>query len=102
MLRWNENLYVHSDIKEEIEDIIKQIDNVKKYANIYLVIKSTMPNNLFEIVSVSEMFNGLYNDINMDVIGIARGKNAIKEILLEIVETIIDKDGNINKKQLFA
>jgi hypothetical protein len=100
MITWNKNLYVHKDIEKDIQNIINDVDN-KKYAKIYCIIRALSEQNLFEILSLAELTNGLYTDKDIEVYGVAKGKDNIKDILIDMVESTIDKDGNILISKLY-
>lgn len=82
---WNKNLYIHSNVKAELSHIIDDLFD-KSNANIYCIIKALEGTNLYEILSVVELSNGLYEDKEIEIIGIARGKNNIKDVLIDVVQ----------------
>ena len=95
MIKWNEHIYIHNNIKENVSDIISDVYKYKS-EKIYVVIKALSDNNLLEIISIAELLNGLYNNRDVEIYGIARGKRNVKEILIDIIEAAVDDKGNIN------
>ena len=100
MITWYDRLLVHNTI-DDIEDIKNKISNKEYPFGIYCIIDSLNENNLFEIVSLNELFNVFYKEKNIIVFGIAKGRKHIREVLLNIVESIINRDGMIDKSMLY-
>ena len=84
-ITWNRDLFLHNNVKTDISDIMSDLFD-KKNANVYCIIKALESRNLYEILSVVELSNGLYEDKEIEIIGIARGKNNIKDVLIDVIE----------------
>ena len=85
MIKWREELYIHSDIEDSAMDIMNDLLKKSNY-NIYCIIKALDKRNLYEILSVMELSNGMYDNKQIEIIGIAKGKKNIKEVLIDVVE----------------
>ena len=84
-ITWNKELYLHNNVKTDISKIMEDLF-AKGNSNIYLIIKEIEGRNLYEILSVLELSNGLYEDKEIEIIGLARGKNNVKDVLIDVVE----------------
>lgn len=100
MIHWSNKLYVHPDIKEDVDNVINRINNKQYALNIYCIIRSLDESNLFEIICSEELSNILYKDKDISIVGIAQGKKQCEEVLVDIIEAIIDEQGNINLNML--
>ena len=101
MITWYDRLLMHTSI-DNIEDIKLQISKKEYPLNIYCIVDSNDGYNLFEVLSLQELFNGLYDDLDIIIIGIAKGKSNIHQVLIRLVESIISEDGNIDKNLLYV
>ena len=101
MITWYEKLMIHNSI-ENIDDIKNQINNKEYPLGIYCIIDSLNHNNLFEIVSSNELSNSFYDELKVHVIGIAKGKKNINDVLIKLVESIVDENGLIDKSLLYV
>lgn len=101
MITWYDRLFIHTSI-DNVEDI-KLLINKKEYPiDIYCIIDTNDSENLFEVLSLVELFNGLYDDLDINIIGIAKGKKNIQQVLIRLIENIITEDGNIDKNLLYV
>ena len=100
MIQWSKKIYVHPDIKEDMDSIIDRINSKRYSLSIYCIIRSLDDKNLFEIICSEELSNILYKDKNIQIIGIAQGKRQCEEVLVDIIEAIVDEQGNINLNML--
>ena len=79
MITWYEKTYIHQSI-DNIEDIKKRIEKKDYPFDIFCIIDSINRKNLFEIVSLVELSNPYYTNVDINVFGIAKGKRSIKKI----------------------
>lgn len=100
MITWYDRLLVHNSI-DDIEIIKNKISNKEYPLGIYCIIETLNENNLFEIVSLNELSNVFYKEKNILIIGIAKGRKYIREVLIKLVESIINRDGIIDKSLLY-
>lgn len=100
MIEWSKKLYVHPDIKDDVDNIINRINSRQYSLNLYCIIRSLDDNNLFEIICSEELSNILYKGKNIFIMGIAQGKRQCEDVLVDIIEAIIDEQGNINPNLL--
>ncbi|MBE5935143.1 MAG: hypothetical protein E7262_05065 [Lachnospiraceae bacterium] len=85
-VKWNEKVYIHNDLKFNIEDIKQDLFG-KEYSNLYCIIRALDGRNLYEIMRISELSNGLYNNKEIEIMGIAKGKRRTKEVLIDIIKS---------------
>ena len=101
MITWYDRLLVHTSI-ENIGDIKLQINKKEYPMNVYCIIDSNNSDNLFEVLSFAELFNGLYDDMDINILGIAKGKSNIQQVLIRLIENIITEEGKIDKNLLYV
>lgn len=101
MITWYNKLLIHTSI-DNIEDIKLQISKKEFPLDIYCIVDTHDSDNLFEVLSLQEMFNGLYDNLDIIILGIAKGKSNIQQVLIRLVERIIKDDGNIDKNLLYV
>lgn len=101
MITWYDRLMIHTSI-ENIEDIKFQISKKEYPRNIYCIVDSNDKDNLFDVLSLWELSNGLYDNLEVNILGIAKGKSNIQQVLIKLVESLINEEGNIDKNLLYV
>ena len=81
-------VFVNSDFKWNIEEVIDKIKNRKIMFGIYLIMYSSNENNLLDIVNANELKFTHYMRSTNYIIGIADSKNNALEVVQNIIITM--------------
>lgn len=91
-----EPLYLSSNIRSE-EKIKEKLSRRAGVAGLYLVCLSDREDELFLLIPDEEFMHAPYHDIDVAVVGFARGYITAKVLVKAIIDEILETEGSVDK-----
>ena len=94
------NLYVGESISSIEYQIIEKVYKGKVVPNLYLIVFSTNPENMLDIIPEHEIMQKHYPKSGLKVVGIARGKKEAIGLVQQMIEASLVETGSADVRGL--
>lgn len=102
MIFFNEQLYCSDSVSDEEQIIIANTSDGIKNKDIYCILLSTNEKNLFDILDINELLKPYYKDIQVHIIGLARGKDEAVVLAKDLLKEVFIKTGGFEVREYFG
>ena len=89
-------------IIKNIDKIKTAIEENKPSVGIYCIALASNENNLFDIMNVNELMFQHYRRNNIYILGLARGRESAKHIVVRMIEDVYRETGDVRAREYFA
>ncbi len=101
MVVWAEKLYIGEQAEKNLKKLQKKLEAGKPVPGVFLIMKPSNENNLFDILPATELFFPYYREKELLVYGLAKGKEEAEGLLLSMLEDVCRETGGLNCKEYF-
>lgn len=101
MIQWTSRIYVSDNLKKKKDKAIETISNRRITSDIYCIAFATSPNNLFDIMNANELLFPYYQKVNIDIVGLAKGKEEATRLAHEMLMEVYNKTGAFDVRSYF-
>lgn len=102
MIKWYHKLYMDNSISMKVDKIKKSIEHNKKAIGVYCIALASNENNLFDIINVNELLFDYYKRQDINIIGLARGRESAKRLVVRIIEDVYRETGDFKAREYFS
>lgn len=102
MILWTTRIYVGDKMKKKKEKVIASINNSEVTFGVYCIIFASHPDNLFEIVDANELLYPHYKRLEVQIVGLARGKEEAIHLVQRMLMEIYKKTGSFEVRTYFT
>lgn len=93
-MKFFQDLYLGEMIAPRIDQIMKKLNSNKVVPNLFLIVLSTNPDNMLDIIPQWEVMQKGYPNENIQVVGLANGKKEAISVVQFIVEQVLQETGS--------
>ena len=101
MIVWSEKLYIGEQAEKKCKKIQKKLENGKAVMGYFLITKPSNDKNLFDILPTKELLFPYYKKQNLEVYGLAKGKEEAEELVVSMLEDIYRETDGLCCKEYF-
>ncbi len=101
MIVWSKKLYLGETIKKSSNRIIRKIERRKIVRDIFCITFASNPDNLFDIMNVSEFKFPYYDTREITIIGLCKGKEEAQNLAKDMLEEIYQNTGEFKVRDYF-
>ncbi len=87
-------LYVGESISSKEHEIVRKVHNRQLVTNLYLIVLSTHPDNMLELILEKETLQECYPSSELKVVGIAGDKDEAISLVQNIIEESMCETGS--------
>lgn len=102
MIKWYHALYMDDRIVKNVDKIKTAIEANKRTVDIYCIALASNENNLFDIMNVNELMFQHYRRNKIYILGLARGKENAKRLVVRMIEDVYRETGDVHAREYFA
>lgn len=102
MIKWYHTLYMDDRISHKADKVKKAIEANKRTHDIYCIALASNENNLFDIMNVNELLFKHYRQSEIYIVGIAKGKESAKQLVLRMIEDVYRETGDVKARTYFS
>lgn len=96
-------LYLAESISEkELDKIKKRLERKPLFANVYLIVPASNPEEQLEIIDAGQLVQPLFRDSIFTVIGIAGNYNEALKLIENIVQECLDERGDCKLREYLS
>ena len=92
-MKFLQDLYLSEQIAPKVDKIVKRIEAEKIVPNLYMIVMSSHPDNMLDLIPHWEILQKDYPKESLRVIGFADGKKDAYGLVQSIVLESIEKEG---------
>ena len=100
-MRFYDDLYVGDKAANNINKIIKNIENKKLLYDVYLITTADNPVDNLDIYQANIFIQKHFDNKDLLVVGIAKGKSESRDLLGRIVKDCYDETGDYKLRDFF-
>lgn len=100
-MRWAVNLYTTEKTKKKLPVIMQQIRKRKIQPGLWIVTIASNEKNLLDIFSSVYYLQPMFSKMNPDIVGIAENEESAKELTVQILQDVYEKEGNFDVRSYF-
>lgn len=100
-MEWYKNLYVGPNAESKKFKLLRHI-NKRFLTNAYVVTIATNENDLLDIYSYNELLQNHYKNIDIQILGLACGKQEAMELTQNIIKDVYMATGGFCVRDYFA
>ncbi len=100
-MRWAVNLYTTEKTKKKLPVIMQRIRKRKIQPGLWIVTIASNEKNLLDIFSSVYYLQPMFSKMNPDIVGIAENEESAKELTVQILQDIYEKEGNFDVRSYF-
>ena len=101
MVRWSEKLYIGGQAEKNYRKIQKKLEKGKLVTGFFLITKPSNESNLFDILPTTELLFPYYKRQELQVYGLAKGKEEAKELVVSMLEAVYRETNGLCCKEYF-
>lgn len=87
-MKFLQELYLGEKVAPKVEQIVKKIKNDQEVPKLYLVVMSTHPDNMLDLIPQKDVLQKGYPKEQLRVIGLAENKKEAFALVQSIVEEV--------------
>ncbi|HAH18343.1 hypothetical protein [Eubacterium uniforme] len=100
-MRFYDNLYVGDKAAGKINKILKAIKDKKIVYDVYLITTADNPLDNLDIYQANTFIQKHFENKDLLVIGVAKGKGESRELLAKIIKDCYDETGDYKLRDFF-
>ena len=100
-MRWAVNLYTTEKTKKMLPRIMHKIRTRRLQPGIWLITIASNEQNLLDMFQSIYYMQPMFAHLNPDIVGIAQDEEAARELVLEIIKDVYEKQGNFDVRTYF-
>lgn len=100
-MRWALNLYTTEKTKKKLPKIMWKMKRRRIQPGIWLITIASNPENLLDIFQSIYYLQPAFLKQNPDIVGIAEDEEAAKELVVQMLQDIYEKNGNFDVRSYF-
>lgn len=100
-MRWAVNLYTTEKTKKKLPVIMQRIRKRKIQPGLWIITIASNEKNLLDIFSSVYYLQPMFSKMNPDIVGIAENEESAKELTVQILQDIYEKEGNFDVRSYF-
>ena len=100
-MRWAVNLYTTEKTKKKLPVIMQKIRKGKLQPGIWLITIASNEQNLLDLFHSACYLQPVFQRMNPEIVGIAQDEEAARELVLEIIKDVYEKQGNFDVRTYF-
>lgn len=100
-MRWAENLYTTEKTKKKLPRIMQKVKKCRLQPGLHLITIASNTENLLDIFQSAFYIQPMFAKMNPDIVGIAENEDAAKELVVQILKDIYEKNGNFDVRSYF-
>ncbi len=102
MIQWTSRVYVGEGLKKRKDKVITSINNRRFTSDIYCVAFASQPDNLFDIMDANELLYPHYQNTDVKIIGLAKGKEGATNLVKDMLMEVYNNTGAFEVRDYFA
>lgn len=102
MISWTSRLYVGEKLKKKKDKAITSINNQEVTFGVYCIAFASHPGNLFDIIDANELLFPHYKKSQVQIVGLAKGKEEAILLVKDMLMEIYSKTGNFDVRAYFT
>jgi len=102
MILWASRLYVGDKMEKKKEKVIASINNKEATFGVYCIAFASHPSNLFDIMEANELLFPHYQKSEIQIIGIAKGKEEAVIMVKDMLMEVYSKTGEFKVRTYFT
>ena len=87
-MKFLQELYLGEKVAPKVEQIVKKIKNGQEIPKLYLIVMSTHPDNMLELIPQKDVLQKGYPKEQIRVVGLAENKKEAFSLVLSIIEEV--------------
>lgn len=100
-MRWAVNLYTTEKTKKKLPVIMQRIRKRKIQPGLWIITIASNEKNLLDIFSSVYYLQPMFSKMNPDIVGIAENEESARELTVQILQDIYEKEGNFDVRSYF-
>lgn len=100
-MRWAVNLYTTEKTKKKLPVIMQRIRKRKIQPGLWIITIASNEKNLLDIFSSVYYLQPMFSKMNPDIVGIAENEESAKELTVQILQDVYEKEGNFDVRSYF-
>ena len=89
---WSENLYIGEKLRDDVQTLIRNVEEGHPRAGLYLLTLPANPKNLLDILKASELKKDIVRKSLPRIVGMAADKQEAFELSRKLVQDLVDKN----------
>lgn len=102
MIQWTTKLYIGNKMKKKKNKAIASINNSEATFNVYCITFASNPSNLFDIMDANELLFPHYQNTDVCIVGLAKGKAEAYELIRKMLMEVYKETGSFNVRTYFT
>lgn len=87
-MKFLQELYLGEKVAPKVEQIVKKIKNGQEIPKLYLIVMSTHPDNMLELIPQKDILQKGYPKEQIRVVGLAENKKEAFSLVQSIIEEV--------------
>lgn len=100
-MRWAVNLYTTEKTKKKLPGIMHRIRKGKLQSGVWLITVASNEQNLLDFFHSACYLQPAFQRMNPDIVGIAQDEESSKELVMEIIKDVYEKQKNFDVRAYF-
>lgn len=100
-MRWAVNLYTTEKTKKALPRIRHKLKTRRVQPGIWLITIASNEKNLLDLFQAVYYIQPMLQKMNPDIVGVAEGEEAARELLVNIMEDVYKKQGDFDIRAYF-
>lgn len=101
MIQWTSRVYVGEGLKKKKDKVIASISNRRITSDIYCIAFASQPENLFDIMNANELLFPHYQNSDIKILGLAKGKDEATNLVQDILMKVYNNTGEFDVRNYF-
>ncbi len=101
MIKWSDKLYIGEQAEKNCAKIQKKLEEGKLVPEHFLILRPSNEQNLFDILSTTELLFPYYRKQELFVYGLAKSRKEAEQLILTILEDIYRETDGLCCKEYF-
>ena len=102
MVLWASHLFIGNKMKKKQKKAIVSINQREATFEIYCITFASNPNNLFDIMNANELLFPHYQRIEVNIVGLAKGKQEAIDLVQKMLMEVYKKTGGFDVRAYFT
>ena len=87
-MKFLQELYLGEKVAPKVEQIVKKIKNDQEIPKLYLIVMSTHPDNMLDLIPQKDVLQKGYPKEQLRIVGLAEGKKEAFSLVQTIIEEV--------------
>ncbi len=102
MVQWANELYMGYKMNKRASRVIDCINNRKAVMNIFCICLASHSDNLFDIMDANELLFPHYKNVDVTIIGLAKGKEEAIDLVHDMIMEVYEATGEFDVRTYFT